>query len=229
MLGCTAQRGLACACRSLAELSLELCPVIPHLPGHTGKTWTLFLCNDSLALSWSTPQTLVLVCSWGPLWPHSSVQQHSDHAWDCLDPCFWGKVLFRTCSALLHFSPTWRTQTALLPLVFAISTIFGIPTRLVEDLGGLLLSVLCHSGILGLSLAWINPTAPLFHFKLRGFGRVPWSVLTCCWSPSSCWDLYHFLTWLLSMTSETNLASSILTFLCSLQCSGGLESIFGLT
>lgn len=61
MVGCTARRGLSCACRSRAEPSLELRPVIPHPPapgsGHTGKTSALFLCNDSSASFW--PQTSV--------------------------------------------------------------------------------------------------------------------------------------------------------------------------
>lgn len=35
------------------------------------------------------------------------------------------------------------------------------------------LSVLYNSDILGLSLAWINPAAPFFHFKLDGFEEVP--------------------------------------------------------
>lgn len=35
------------------------------------------------------------------------------------------------------------------------------------------LSVLYNSDILGLSLAWINPAAPFFHFKLDDFEKVP--------------------------------------------------------
>lgn len=35
------------------------------------------------------------------------------------------------------------------------------------------LCVLYNSDILGLCLAWINPAAPFFHFKLDDFEKVP--------------------------------------------------------
>lgn len=108
---------LSCACSSLAELSLELCPVIPHVPAPAsctlGKPRRCF-CAVILVPS-SDPCPGVFLGD--PSGPTPGFRLNStDHTRGCLHSCFRGKVLLRTCSALLHFSPSWRTPPALLPL-----------------------------------------------------------------------------------------------------------------